>query len=172
MRSDTETSKGDQKQTNVPKDVSRETLEQSPIYKKEQAKKQDLDKVRKKGNIVDDDPFDFNNPPLRELYKTFRSNGLSVIESGFNALYLWCYDNYYSSGVPIRQKYRNIYAHPLYWFKNTHGMWQHNKWSVAVRILEIVPSISRAAEKIKNSRKTFRENFWKTQTAVCSFPTQ
>ena len=162
MRSDTETSNGDQKQTNVPNDVSRETLEQSSIYKKEQAKKQDLDKVRKKGNIVDDDPFDFNNPPLRELYKTFRSNGLSVIESGFNALYLWCYDNYYSSGVPIRQKYRNIYAHPLYWFKNTHGMWQHNKWSVAVRILEIVPSISRAAEKIKNSRKTFRENFWKT----------
>ena len=162
MRNNTEKTKKTAEQTDVLGDVSRETLEQSRIYKKEQAKKQDLDKVRKKGNIVDDDPFDFNNPPLRELYRTFRENKLSVIESGFNALYLWCYDNYYSSGVPVRQKYRNIHAHPLYWFKNTHGMWEHNKWSVAVRILEIVPSISRTIEKIRNNRKKFRENFWKT----------
>lgn len=165
MNNDTEKTSYNERerQTNVLRDnVSRETLEQSSIYKKEQKKKQDLDKVRKKGNITDDDPFDFDNPSLKELYGNFRHNGLTRLESGFNALYLWCYDNYYSSGVPIKQKYRNIYAHPLYWFKNTHGMWKHNKWSLAVKLLEIVPSISRTAEKIRNKRKTFKESFWKT----------
>ncbi len=142
--------------------VSRETLPQNSIYEKQKKKKADLDKVREKGNIADDNPFDFNNPSLRELYDSFRKSDLTRLESGFNALYLWCYDNYYSSGVPIKEKYKNIYAHPSSWFKNTHDMWKHNKWSVAVRLLEIIPAISRTAEKLKEKRKRFRDNFWKT----------
>ncbi len=141
-------------------DVSRETS--NNIYSKQQSKKTDLDMVRKKGKTTDDDPFDFNNPTLKELYSDFRRNGLTRIESGFNALYLWCYDNYYSSGVPIKDKYKNIYAHPSAWFRNAHGMWKHNKWSVAVKLLEIIPAIARAAEKAGKSRKKFNEKFWKT----------
>lgn len=147
--------------TDTPINVSRETSKKS-IYEKEKEKKSDLDKVRRKGNITDDNPFDFNNPPLKALYQNFRANDLSIVESGFNALYLWCYDNYYSSGVPIKEKYRNIYAHPASWFKNTHGMWRHNKWSLAVRLLEIVPAISRTVEKQRLGKKKFKENFWKT----------
>lgn len=147
--------------TDVPEgDVSRETS--ADIYKKQQSKKADLDKVRQKGNITDDNPFDFNNPSLKELYSDFRKNGLTAIESGFNALYLWCYDNYYSSGVPIKDKYKNIYAHPSSWFKNAHGMWKHNKWSVAVKLLEVVPAISRVLQKIHFMRKRFHDRFWKT----------
>ncbi|MBO4949715.1 MAG: M23 family metallopeptidase [Clostridia bacterium] len=141
--------------------VSRETPENS-IYRKQQNKKPELDKVRQKGNISDDNPFDFNNPTLKELYQDFRKNKLSRLESGFNALYLWCYDNYYSSGVPIKEKYKNIYAHPTAWFKNAHGMWKHNKWSIAVKLLEIVPTISRSLEKAGKKRQNFKENFWKT----------
>jgi len=147
--------------TDVPySDVSRETSDS--IYRKQQSKKPDLDKVRKKGNITDDNPFDFNNPTLGEFYNDFRRNGLTRIESGFNALYLWCYDNYYSSGVPIKDKYKNIYAHPSAWFKNAHGMWKHNKWSVAVKLLEISPAIARIAEKAGKRRKKFNDTFWKT----------
>lgn len=147
--------------TDVRDNVSHETLPHS-IYEKEKKKKPELDKVRQKGNITDDNPFDFNNPSLKVLYSDFRTNGLSRLESCFNALYLWCYDNYYSSGVPIKNKYKNIYAHPTSWFRNAHGMWKHNKWSVAVRLLEIIPTISRTTEKLLQKKKKFKENFWKT----------
>ena len=142
-------------------DVSRETSKNS-IYQKQLDKKPQLDKVRKKGNITDDNPFDFNNPSLKELYQNFRNGGLTRLESGFNALYLWCYDNYYSSGVPVKNKYKNIYAHPSSWFKNTHHMWKHNKWSVAVKLLEIVPSVSSLVQKIKLKHGKVKEGFWKT----------
>ncbi|MBR2021578.1 MAG: peptidoglycan DD-metalloendopeptidase family protein [Clostridia bacterium] len=154
-------SKDDVKDDSQSPYVSRETSKNS-IYEKEKKKKPELNKVRSKGNITDDNPFDFNNPSLNELYHSFRTNGLSKIESSFNALYLWCYDNYYSSGVPIREKYKNIYAHPSSWFQNAHGMWKHNKWSVAVRLLEIIPTISRLVEKSVLNRKRFKESFWKT----------
>ncbi|MBE6682178.1 MAG: hypothetical protein E7600_07835 [Ruminococcaceae bacterium] len=122
--------------------VSRETLsEYEELNRRDPKKKAQLDKFREKGNITDDNPYDFNNPTLKELYKSFRDNGLSQAESAFNALYLWCYDNYYSSGVPVKNKYKNIYAHPTSWFKNAHHLWRHNKWSVAVRILDIFPTI-------------------------------
>ena len=55
--------------------VSRETPENS-IYRKQQNKKPELDKVRQKGNISDDNPFDFNNPTLKELYQDFSSHQL------------------------------------------------------------------------------------------------
>ncbi len=141
--------------------VSRETHGRD-LSEKEKRKKAQLDNVRNKGGITDDDPYDFNNPTLKELYGDFRSNKLSRLESGFNALYLWCYDNYYSSGVPIKDKYKNIYAHPSAWFKNAHHMWKHNKWSVAVRLLDIVPAIARISDNAKNKRKQIGENFWET----------
>lgn len=145
-------------------DVSRETLSEKEQRqaKKEMAKKVELDAVRKKGGITDDDPYDFDNPTLKELYRDFRKNKLSVIESGFNALYLWCYDNYYSSGVPVKNKYKNIYAHPSAWFRNAHHMWRHNKWSVAVKALEIIPSISRFFTGLKEKNNKATENFWRS----------
>ena len=139
--------------------VSRETPDN--IYTEHRKKKSRLDKVRQKGNIKDDNPFDFDNPPLRELYKNFRRNGLSKSESAFNALYLWCYDNYYSSGVPIKDKYKSIYAHPSAWFRNTHHMWKHNKWSIAIRLLEILPQATRVYEKTNRATGHHKERFWK-----------
>lgn len=139
--------------------VSRET---SPkIFEKHQKKKPELDKVRQKGNIQDDNPFDYNNPSLKELYIDFRNNKLSKLESGFNALYLWCYDNYYSSGVPIKNKYKNIYAHPSAWFRNTHHMWKHNKWTIAIRLLEIIPSITKLFDKTNRAAGTRKERLWR-----------
>ena len=150
------------KETDVPsQNVSRETSRKD-IYAEEKKRRPGLDKVRQKGNITDSDPFDFNNPPLKELYSSFRKGGLTRLESGFNALYLWCYDNYYSSGVPVKNKYKNIYAHPSLWFKNTHHMWKHNKWSIAVKLLEIVPATSSFIQNQKAKRIKARENFWKT----------
>lgn len=143
--------------TDVPVDVSRETSKKTDIYEKEKKKKADLDIVRKKGNLTDDDPFDNNNPTFSELYKSFRSNNLSILESWFNAMYLRCYDNYYCSGVPVKKKYENIYAHPNAWFKNTHHMWRHNKWSLAVKILEIVPATGRFLHKLCSFPKFVRK---------------
>lgn len=169
-----------EKRTDVPlsdentdiDNVSRETIierffagKKKPSAKRveQERKKQDeLAKVRRKGGITDDDPFDFNNPTLSELYDDFRKNGLSVVESGFNALYLWCNDNYYSSGVPLKNKYKNIYAHPSAWFRNASHMWKHNKWSVAVKLLEIVPAVSAFFSKLGLKRRRAKESFWKT----------
>ena len=152
--------------------VSRETIierffagKKKPSAKrveKERRKQDELAKVRRKGGITDDDPFDFDNPTLSELYEDFRKNGLSVIESSFNALYLWCNDNYYSSGVPLKNKYKNIYAHPSAWFRNASHMWKHNKWSVAVKLLEIVPAISAFFIDMGLKRRKAKESIWKT----------
>ena len=146
-------------QTDVlDKNVSRET---SDIFDKHKKKKPELDKIRQKGGIKDDNPFDFDNPSLGELYNDFRRGGLSRHESGYNALYLWCYDNYYSSGVPIKDKYKNIYAHPTAWFRNTHHMWKHNKWSVAIRMLEAFAKITGFFDKTNRASGTNRERLWK-----------
>lgn len=155
------TLKDSQNRTDVPDNVSRETNTKNSIYEKQKQKKAELDVVRRKGSISDDDPFDNNNPTYRELYRSFRVNNLSISESCYNALYLRCYDNYYSSGVPVKNKYKNIYAHPSAWFKNTHHMWKHNKWSLAVKLLEIIPATSRLVAKIGSGFKSIRNRFKK-----------
>lgn len=142
--------------------VSRETSSDKIPTGRELKKKAQLDRVRKKGNITDDDPYDFNNPTLKELYKSFRLNNLSMVESAFNALYLWCYDNYYSSGVPVKNKYKNIYAHPSSWFRNAHHLWKHNKWSVAVRILDIFPAVKNFFQNMSSRRNAAADGFLKT----------
>lgn len=94
-------------------------------------------------------------PTASELYKRFRRNKLSVVESAYNSLYLYCNDKYYSSDVAIREKYKNIYAHPNSWFQNHVGMWKHNRWSVAVKLLEIIPFVKRFNNKLLHIRTRF-----------------
>ena len=148
--------------TDVPMDnVSRETS-LGAIYTKQQKKKPDLDKVRKKGNITDDDPFDSDNPTAKVLYRSFRQNGLSRAESAFNALYLRCYDNYYSSGVPVKNKYKHIYAHPSSWFKNANHMLKHNKWSIAVKLLEILPTVSKFIKNLTSKKNSAADGMVKS----------
>ncbi len=153
-------------QTHTEQDVSRETLPNSRRSKNaerhETRRRKALSNLRSKGGITDDNPYDFNNPTLKELYRDFRNNKLSRHESAYNALYLWCTDNYYSSGVPLKNKYKNIYAHPSAWFMNASHMWRHNKWSVAVKVLEMLPAFSRAIQDAKRQRETARESFWQT----------
>lgn len=151
-----------QDRTDVLENVSRETNKKPDIYEEQKQKKAELDVVRRKGSISDDNPFDNNNPTYKELYRSFRANNLSVTESCYNALYLRCYDNYYSSGVPVKNKYKNIYAHPSAWFKNAHHMWKHNKWSVAVKLLEIIPATKRFFTKIGNGWKSIKGSFRNT----------
>ena len=164
------------RRTDVPENVSRETSQKNSIYEKQRQKKPELDVVRRKGSISDDDPFDNNNPTYKELYRSFRANNLSVTESCYNALYLHCYDNYYSSGVAVKDKYRGIYAHPSAWFKNTHHMWKHNKWSLAVKLLETVPAtkrffskIGKGAQSVKNGFRNTFESGHSLRTAVGTF---
>jgi len=86
------------------------------------------------------------NLSFRELYRGFRSNKLSRIESAYNAAYLYCNDKYYTSGAQLKERYRNIYAHPDNWFRHESMMWQHNRWSAAVKLLELIPAAKRSAE--------------------------
>ena len=81
-----------------------------------------------------------------ELYRTFRANKLSPIESAYNAAYLYCNDKYYTSGAQLKERYRNIYAHPNTWFRHGGAMWRHNKWSAAVKLLELLPAAKRSAD--------------------------
>ena len=144
---------------NGQENVSRETYsgkkekQQQKKQSRTQRKQQEIAEVRKKGGIAEKDPAMLENPTLKELYAGFRNNELTVVESLFNALYLWCNDNYYSSGVDVKNKYKNIYAHPSAWFANTSQMWKHNKWSFAVRIMEFVPTCSRLSQKIKQKKR-------------------
>ncbi len=86
------------------------------------------------------------NLSFKELYRGFRSNKLSRIESAYNAAYLYCNDKYYTSGAQLKERYRNIYAHPDNWFRHESMMWRHNRWSAAVKLLELIPTAKRSAE--------------------------
>jgi len=108
------------------------------------------DSIRKEGKITDNNPYDFDNPTMKQLYKLFRKNGLSKIESWYNAAYLRCSDNYYSSGVGVKKKYENVYSHPMAWFGNATTMWRHNKWSVAMKLLEIPAVVGKGIHGVSN----------------------
>ncbi len=162
---------GDNKQENVSRETSTSSdkkhlfgATKRAIEKKQrdELKRQTaLQGIRKKGGITADNPYDFDNPSFSELYRDFRRNKLSVVESCYNALYLWCSDNYYSSGVPLKSKYKNIYAHPSAWFRNASHMWKHNGWSIAMKALEIIPSITRTSMDADEKRKKSADNLWK-----------
>jgi len=104
------------------------------------------------------------SPTVSQMYARFRANKLSRIESGYNALYLYCNDKYYSSTVGIKEKYKNIYAHPTAWFHNQSDMWKRNKWWAAVRLLEIIPMLQRVQHKLLHLRTRFHgklKNLWR-----------
>ncbi len=101
-------------------------------------------------------------PNFKELYKSFRSNKLSRFESAYNAAYLYCNDKYYTSGAQLKERYRNIYRHPDNWFRHGSVMWRHNKWSAAIKLLELIPAAKRtaditaiAATPVKGKAKSF-----------------
>ncbi len=97
------------------------------------------------------------------LYHCFRENELSVVESAFNAAYLYCNDKYYTSQTPVKRQYENIYAHPKAWLKHQHWLWKPNKWSVAVGILDIVPKIKRMSQAflLTLKRNRPRADLWR-----------
>ena len=125
------------KQTNVRDDannVSRETY-----YSKDT-----VSALKSSHENKNKEPVSF-----RKLYVSFRNNGLTVPESVYNALYLKCSDNYYTSGVGIKKRYENIYMHPSAWFSNATTMWRHNKWSIALKLLEIPAVIGKMLHRIR-----------------------
>lgn len=104
-------------------------------------------------------------PTFGELYKRFRENKLSALESWYNAAYLYCNDKYYSSGAPVKGKFKNIYAHPGMWYKNASALWRHNKWSAAVAALDLVPAFQRAGRfilhKVTRAETRIKKSLWR-----------
>ncbi len=90
---------------------------------------------------------------VKKMYRAFRNNGLSTVESLYNALYMRCWENYCSSGVGVRKKYENVYKHPTAWFGNATTMWKHNRWTFALKLLEIPPTVYRGWSKFANCLK-------------------
>ena len=140
---------------------SRPPADDSRRLEKQLERKEKGDGMRRVGGIADNNPYDFDNPGVKELYRSFRGNGLSRLESLYNAVYLRCSDNYYSSGVGVKRKYENIYLHPMSWFSNATTMWRHNKWSVALKLLEVPVSLSKAKRKAATALKMAGANLAK-----------
>ncbi len=106
--------------------------------------------------LFDEKPEEIESPGLRQLYRRFRDSSLSRVESAFNALYLYCNNKYYSSGAHVKDAYKNIYAHPDMWYKNASSLWRHNKWSLIVAVLDIVPNIHKVGHSVKQRVKSLR----------------
>lgn len=112
----------------------------------------------------------------KKLYKDFRKGGLSVVESAYNALYLYCNERYTAEKdeLEAKEKYKNIPAHPLEWHKYTADVTKkHNKWSLAVTALEFLPKIKRKLylgdEYVRYTMrrvKSFGQNFETSHTAI------
>ena len=175
------------KHTRRVKDDAAKIAERRAIREKEhlERKKRDAERISKKANLGNyeyrvydlgkDSSADGNAeektadnsaaPTFGELYKRFRENKLSAAESWYNAAYLYCNDKYYSSGVPVKGKFKNIYAHPGMWYKNASALWRHNKWSVAVAALDLVPAFQRAGHfilhKVTRAEARIKKSLWR-----------
>lgn len=174
------------KNTHTGKDNAAKIAERRAMREKEhlERRKRDAERISKKakfdnyervydlGNDGSTDGNDKENtadnsaaPTFGELYKRFRENKLSALESWYNAAYLYCNDKYYSSGVPVKGKFKNIYAHPGMWYKNASALWRHNKWSVAVAALDLVPAFQRAGRfilhKVTRAETRIKKSLWR-----------
>ncbi len=139
-------------------------------------------RVSKKAQIESFDEFahkteqQIQKSSCKKLYKDFRKGGLSVIESAYNALYLYCNERYTATQPELESKkeYKNIPSHPLEWHKYTADVTKkHNKWSLAVKALEILPKIKRKLylgdeylHYTLRRVKAFGENFESSHTAI------
>ena len=143
---DTEKQAKKPKRTNVlddkHKNVSRETLISEAV-----------------SHLPPDENVDDTSPTIKELYRSFRKNGLNVIDSGYNALYLKCCDKYYSSGVGVKEKYKNVYIHPSAWYSNATTMWRHNQWSLILKLLETPVTLRKLRLKMKNAAEAVANAF-------------
>lgn len=138
----------------TPENKSKPPSDDKKRLKKQLERKNIGDGMRRTAGITDNNPYDFDNPNVKELYRSFRDNGLSRLESLYNAVYLRCSDNYYSSGVSVKKKYENIYLHPMSWFSNATTMWRHNKWSMALKLLEVPVAVSKLKRRLGQTLST------------------
>lgn len=176
------------KHTHRVKDDAEKAAERRAMREKEhlERRKRDAERISKKARLDNyeyrvydlgkDGSTDGNNaeektadnnaaPTFGELYKRFRENKLSAIESWYNAAYLYCNDKYYSSGVSVKGKFKNIYAHPGMWYKNASALWRHNKWSAAVALLDLVPTFERVGHfvlhKVTRAEARIKKALWR-----------
>lgn len=110
------------------------------------AKRRSLLKLYRKGNIpkeylsnygISEKSFDF-------LLAYYRKNGLSLIDSFYNASYIYSVYRTDSSKRALKSEYENFISHPRGWFNENDAVLKNNKWSLANTALAFLPKVIRA----------------------------
>ncbi len=100
---------------------------------------------------------------FRELYRMFRSNGLSRLDSLYNALFITA-QNRIANNRKVKQQYKNLYQHPKGWFgKNSEGVSSKSIWNFVLRALLVIPvlimKLSKLPKLLKRKSASISEFF-------------
>lgn len=96
-----------------------------------------------------------NGTNFRLMYRLFRRDKLSVVESLYNAAYLACHNKYESSVSKVKNKYQKIHFHPVAWSTDKRKVYKNNVWSVCMKALDGAEKIIRKATGVKKFAKNF-----------------
>ena len=88
---------------------------------------------------------------FRRMYALFRKDGLSIIESLYNAAYLSCHNKYENSVSAIKKQYQSIHLHPVAWSMDKRKVYKHNTWSIGMKLLEGTAKIIYGAGSVKKA---------------------
>jgi|GEM_PF-1409996 len=87
---------------------------------------------------------------FRELYKKFRGGKLGVIDSAYNALYIYLSDKADKKRTRLKKGFENIGNHPAGWFSDKREYHRPSEYDSAIGIIELLPKIKKA-KKTKKS---------------------
>lgn len=73
---------------------------------------------------------------FKKLYKEFRKNGLGLVDSAYNALYIYASEKSSKKEKRLKKEFENIARHPAGWYGDDRKYTQNSAYDVILSVLE------------------------------------
>ncbi len=94
----------------------------------------------------------------KELYRMFRGNSLSRLDSAYNAMFITAQKKL-SDNQRVKQRYKYLFRHPKGWFeKDSERIAARSIWNVIMGALLLVPVILMGLAKLPSALKSGLQN--------------
>lgn len=138
------------------------------IKKINRRQKRALLRLYRKGSVSEEylASFGIHDSDYGFVYSLSRKNGLSRLESFYNAFYIHSLYRFDKSEKHVPDELKNMFSHPKGWYKNSFYTWENNFWSRLLIFLQKIPlflysagrTISSLPSKIRKKCRRGNEN--------------
>lgn len=90
-----------------------------------------------------------DNKSYSELYKSFRKNGLGLVDSAYNALYIYASEKSSKKERRLKKEFEHIARHPAGWYGDDRKYTRNSVYDVILSVLENFAS-ERITEKVSH----------------------